>query len=284
MRRLTLDLTIPVIVAATIVAFAAGSSSVAGVIQAGRAARWVALLALFAAAAGWVGRPVARLRLTVAVSALAFLSVAVESAVWSVDPRLTIERAATLVLLFATAAAFALACAANERRSRLVLWGIVAGALVVTALGLDHARRRPPRRGAGRNGRRSGPISRIRAEPGHGLAVAGALPAHLRVACVPGSQPAASSGRARCGRCLRCVHRRIGIARCHRRRLRRRLGRRRARPRADPRASAGGAARRCLARRDDRRRARSDLERKRRTAEERLRRRRRLRSSQDRDT
>ena len=136
MRRLTLDLAIPVIVAATIVAFAAGSSSVAGVIQAGRAARWVALLVLFAAAAGWVGRPVARLRLTVAVSALAFLAVAVESAVWSVDPRLTIERAATLVLLFATAAAFALACAANERRSRLVLWGIVAGALAVTALGL----------------------------------------------------------------------------------------------------------------------------------------------------
>src|SRR5579859_373511 len=136
MRRLTPDLAVPVILAVTIVAFAAGSSSVAGVIQAGRAARWAALLALFAAAAVWMGRPVARLRPTVAVGALAFLGLAVESAVWSVDPRLTIERAGTLVLLFATAAALALACAANERRSRLVLWGIVAGALAVTLFGL----------------------------------------------------------------------------------------------------------------------------------------------------
>ena len=136
MRRLTLDLVVPVVLAATIVAFAAGSSSVAGVVHAGREARWVTLLALFVAAAAWVGRPAARLRPAVLVPALAFLALAIESGIWSVDPRLTIERAATLVLLFATAAALALASTGNERRSRLVLWGIVAGALVVTALGL----------------------------------------------------------------------------------------------------------------------------------------------------
>src|SRR5581483_3961553 len=95
-------------------------------------------------AAAWVGRPVARIRPAVALSAVGFLTVAVESAAWSVNPRLTIERAATLVVLFATAVALASACAGRLDRSRRVLWGIVAGALIVTALGLvtlavDHA-------------------------------------------------------------------------------------------------------------------------------------------------
>ncbi len=144
MRRLTLDLAVPVILAATIVAFAAGSSSVAAVVRDGRAARWAALLALCLVAAAWVGRPVARIRPAVALSAVGFLTVAVESAAWSVNPRLTIERAATLVVLFATAVALASACAGRLDRSRRVLWGIVAGALIVTALGLvtlavDHA-------------------------------------------------------------------------------------------------------------------------------------------------
>ena len=136
MRRLTPDLVAPVILAATIVAFAAGSSSVGGIVHAGRGARWVALLALFVVAAAWIGRPVARLRPAVVATALAFLVLAVESGIWSVDPRLTIERAATLLLLFATATALALACAGRADASRRVLWGLVGGALVVSALGV----------------------------------------------------------------------------------------------------------------------------------------------------
>ena len=136
MRRLTLDLVVPAVLAATVVAFAAGSSSVAGVVHDGRGARWAALLALFVAAVAWVGRPVARIRPAVGVTAVAFLVVVVESAVWSVDPRLTIERAGTFVLLFATAAALALACTGRDGTARLVLWGIVGGALGVTVLGL----------------------------------------------------------------------------------------------------------------------------------------------------
>ncbi|MBV8479280.1 MAG: O-antigen ligase family protein [Actinobacteria bacterium] len=136
MRRLTLDLAVPVLLAATLVAFAAGSSSVTSLVHDGRGARWVALLALFVAAVAWVGRPAARFRVAVVAAAVAFAAIAVESSVWSVDPRLTIERAGTFVLLFATAGALALRCAARPESSRPVLWGIAGGAFAVTVLGL----------------------------------------------------------------------------------------------------------------------------------------------------
>lgn len=138
MRHVKLDLVVPVLLAATLVAFATGSSSVVGVVHAGHALRWVALLALLAAAAALAGEPAAfaRLRVTVLAAAIVFLALAVESAVWSVNPRLTLERAATLVVLFATAAALAAACADRPERTRSVLWGVVAGAAVVTVLGL----------------------------------------------------------------------------------------------------------------------------------------------------
>jgi len=145
MRRLTPDLAVPFLLAATLVAFAAGSSSVVGVVHAGRGARWVALLLLFGAATvGAFGRPRARLRPSVSVAAIAFLAIAVDSAVWSVNSRVTIERAATIVLLFATAAALAVGSAGRPGAARRVLWGIVAGAVLVTGLGLvtlafDHA-------------------------------------------------------------------------------------------------------------------------------------------------
>lgn len=146
MRRVRLDLVVLVLLAATVVAFAAGSSSVLSVVRYGRAARWVALLALFVAAAAWAQERRGRtaLRPALLVAAVAFLALTIESAVWSVNPRLTLERAATFVLLFATAAALAAACAERPAAGRLVLAGLVAGAAVVTALGLvvlafDHA-------------------------------------------------------------------------------------------------------------------------------------------------
>jgi O-antigen ligase len=141
------DLAVPVLLAVTLVAFAAGSSSVAGVIHTGREARWAALFALFGASAAVAyvrGRRVARIRPVVVVAAIAFLAVCVESAIWSVDPRLTFERAATLALLLATSAALAVGCATRVDSVRRALWGIVGGALVVSALGpitlaFDHA-------------------------------------------------------------------------------------------------------------------------------------------------
>jgi hypothetical protein len=137
-RRLQLDLVVPLLLAATLVAFATGSSSVVGIVRVGHAARWVALFALFAAAALLSLRrhALARLRAPVITTALVFLGIAVESAIWSVNPRLTLERAATLVVLFATAAAIAAVCAGDLGRIRRMLWGIAAGAFIVTGLGL----------------------------------------------------------------------------------------------------------------------------------------------------
>jgi O-antigen ligase len=141
-----LDLVVPVMLAVTLVAFATGSSSVVGVVHAGRVLRWVALIALFAAAVVVAREPAAfaKLRRSVLVAAVVFLALAVESAVWSVNPRLSLERAATVVVLFATAASLAAGWARRPELIRRALWGIVAGAVVVTALGLvvlafDHA-------------------------------------------------------------------------------------------------------------------------------------------------
>jgi O-Antigen ligase len=145
-RHVKLDLLVPVLLAATLVAFATGSSSVVGVVHAGRALRWVALLALLGSAAAVAREPAtfARLRRSVVAAAAVFLAVVVESAVWSVNSRLTLERAATVVVLFATAVSLAAACAVRPELARRVLWGIIGGAAVVTVLGLvvlafDHA-------------------------------------------------------------------------------------------------------------------------------------------------
>jgi hypothetical protein len=145
-RHVKLDLVVPVLLAATLVAFATGSSSVVGIVHAGRVLRWVALLALFVAAALLAREPaaLARLRRSVLAAAVIFLALVVESAIWSVNPRLTLERAATVVVLFATAVSLAAGCARRPEMIRRALWGIVAGAVVVTALGLvvlafDHA-------------------------------------------------------------------------------------------------------------------------------------------------
>lgn len=138
MRRLSLDLLVPALCAVTLVAFAAGSSSVTGVVHAGRELRWVALFALFLSSAGLAlrGRTLLRLRVPVIVTGLAFLAIAAESALWSVDPRLTIERAGTFAVLLATAAAIGTAVADDATAARRVLWGIVAGAATVAALGI----------------------------------------------------------------------------------------------------------------------------------------------------
>src|SRR5579862_1719205 len=143
MQRLRLHLVVPALAAVTLVAFAAGSSSVARVVHAGHGARWVALFLLCVAgvALAFERRSVRRLRISVFAASTALLVLAVESTVWSVDPKLTFERAVTFVVLIVAAAA--LACAYSDG-ARPLLWGIVAGAAVVTLLGLvvlafDHA-------------------------------------------------------------------------------------------------------------------------------------------------
>ncbi|MDE3190608.1 MAG: O-antigen ligase family protein [Acidobacteriota bacterium] len=131
----------PWLVAATVFAFACGSSSVASVTHAGHTARWVLLVLLLAAAAA---RARLRRRLptpsAAAAAAVAFVGLALVSAAWSVSPRLSAERAVSLGILFATAL---LLPAAEDRPARL-LAGLAGGAAAVAIAGLvvlaaDHA-------------------------------------------------------------------------------------------------------------------------------------------------
>lgn len=131
----------PWLVAATVFAFACGSSSVASVTHAGHAARWALLLLLLAAAAARAAR---RRELVSALSpaavATALVGLGLVSAAWSVSPRLSVERAISLGILFAAALLLA---AAEERPARLVA-GLVGGAAAVALAGLavlavDHA-------------------------------------------------------------------------------------------------------------------------------------------------
>jgi hypothetical protein len=138
LQRFPFGLVVPIAIAGTIVAFAAGSSSVAGALTVGRPLRWIALVVLLVAAAGWAisRRNEASLRLSVLAAAAAFLAVALESTLWSVDSRLTFEKAASLVLLLVVAAALAIATAGRRWALQRVLLGVVGGAAAVAAVGL----------------------------------------------------------------------------------------------------------------------------------------------------
>lgn len=145
-RSLPVAAVVPSLVGATVVAFAAGSSSVAAANEAGKPLRWVMLVVLLAASAAWaaqagLGVPLAR---PVVLAAGALLVVALASSLWSVDPGLTAARALSLVLLFAVAAFLAVATAGRPDGIRRVLAGLLGGATVVAVAGLialaaDHA-------------------------------------------------------------------------------------------------------------------------------------------------
>lgn len=120
---------------ATVVAFACGSSSVQAANEVGKPLRWALLLVLLCCAAVWAvaqGRPAIPAR-SATISAAGFLAVALASALWSVDARLTFERAISLTLLFVTA--WLLAVSADEAAAS-ILAGVLAGAVVVAIAGL----------------------------------------------------------------------------------------------------------------------------------------------------
>ena len=142
-RRLPCEAAVEVTLAATVFLFACGSSSAHELRGIGGPGRWAALLILCAlslACAALNGRRPAKAPLGWILAA-ALVAVATVSAGWSVDPRLTIERAFTLGILFVTAVALALAATdprvAAARVLHGVLWGIAAvaiGSLVMLAV------------------------------------------------------------------------------------------------------------------------------------------------------
>lgn len=124
---------VPGAVAATIFAFALGSSSVEALNEAGKTIRWLVLFALVGLAALWTARTPARRTLPAVVVAAGafFVGLAALSAAWSVDPSLTLGRATSVGVLFAGAGLIALAGGPDR-----VLLGALAGAAAVAAAGL----------------------------------------------------------------------------------------------------------------------------------------------------
>jgi O-antigen ligase len=133
-RRFPDDWLLPATVALTLFVFACGSSGVAQIARAGRPIRWAMLLLLVAAAARWAAGAERRVfSPRVVATAACFVGLAALSAAWSVAPRLTLERAATLVVL---AVAAALVAAGARGRSERVLGGLVGGGVLVGLAGL----------------------------------------------------------------------------------------------------------------------------------------------------
>ena len=138
LRRLSFEQIVPIVLGAAVFAFACGSSSIMRVQQAGRPARWVLLFLLFALAIAWSvgerGRP--RLPAPAIAVAAALSALALVSTLWSVDPRLSFERAGTFAAMFATVGAIAHASAGLRGAADRVLAGMVGGAGAVAIAGL----------------------------------------------------------------------------------------------------------------------------------------------------
>ena len=116
----------------TVFAFAAGSSIEDPVLFVGRPARWVCLFLLLGGALAYAAASPTRNRLPASFLALAagLIALALVSAGWSVDASLTLRRACSLAVLFATAAAL------RSAPPLRVLVGLLTGAVAVGIAGL----------------------------------------------------------------------------------------------------------------------------------------------------
>lgn len=131
----------PLVLAATIVAFASGSSSVSSVTNLAREARWAALIALMLAGV-FLGQARARtvgdLRafrwIFIPPAALGVL--ASLSTTWSLAPMLTFERAGSLVILIVGAAGIAYSVAGDRAATERLLAGAVLGVGIVALIGV----------------------------------------------------------------------------------------------------------------------------------------------------
>jgi O-antigen ligase len=132
-RPIRLERLLPVVLAATIFASACASSAVVRVQDAAKPTRWALLFLLLVLAAVAVVRERRRLLLppSVLAAALALCVLALASTLWSVAPRTTFEKAATLTLLFLTVTLLAQLGSADR-----VMAGVVGGGAAVALAGL----------------------------------------------------------------------------------------------------------------------------------------------------
>jgi hypothetical protein len=137
-RRFPWGALVDVLIPVTIVLFAFGSSSVAALLRIGTKGRWVALFALAGIAVAQLvvsGRRVPTPPVAWLVAAV-LLVVGAESALWSVDPRVTVGRIFTVGVLFATAAALALSAPDPAASANRVLRDVLGGVIAVAFLSL----------------------------------------------------------------------------------------------------------------------------------------------------
>lgn len=125
-------------VAVTIFATTLGSSGVTVLGDIGRPLRWACLVALLAIVTVWrvQRRGALQLRRCFVVSAAIFLAILFASALWSVNPRLSVERAVALTLVVVAAALAADAGAARAWAVERLVGGILAGAAAVAFAGV----------------------------------------------------------------------------------------------------------------------------------------------------
>jgi hypothetical protein len=137
-RRLPLDAAAAVMLPVTVVLCAFGSSSVPDLRSVGTPGRWIALFVLAGIALVRVAVRGVRVRsLPPAwLAAAAFVALGVDSALWSVDPRLTIGRIFTVGVLFIAASALALGSADPRVAATRVLLGVLVGIAAVTVISL----------------------------------------------------------------------------------------------------------------------------------------------------
>ncbi len=119
---------------AVVVLFAFGSSSVDDLVRIGSKGRWIALLVLAALALARARRPRSLPVAWLAGAALVLLGS--ESALWSVDPRITVGRIFTVGVLFVAASALALGAPTAREAATQVLLGVLRGIGAVAVISL----------------------------------------------------------------------------------------------------------------------------------------------------
>jgi len=138
LRRLPLLPLTQLAVAATVILVACGSSSSSTLVRLGSKGRWASLLLLFACS---IALALTRRRSTLPARAVyaisgALVVLAFLSASWSVDPKLTLERAATLALLVGSSALLGLALADDAVAVEGLFAALVLAAAAVCVAGL----------------------------------------------------------------------------------------------------------------------------------------------------
>jgi O-antigen ligase len=137
LRRTTLERAIQLALAVTIVTALVAAGSLTGWQDPARKVRWVALFVLVGLAVPYALRSRRMASLPTAhLVAGAMLSLAVVSALWSAEPRLTIGRAGAFGLVFVAAAALSYGASGRPASVEAVLEGVLLGAVAVGVGGL----------------------------------------------------------------------------------------------------------------------------------------------------